>query len=225
MTKKSLTPAVLAEFVGTGVILFALSGAGVQILALTGNPGLTLLAVAAASAVSIALVIVVLGPFSGGHFNPAVTLALALAGKVNLTIVAPYVIAQTAGAIAGIITTNLLWSDYAIATTVGLPSTPQQIGSEFVATLGLLGIIMFLIRTGRTTAIPFAAATWIGLAILMTPTGSVANPAATIARMFTDGFTAVGTQTAPSYVGAQIIAALAATIIAWLADRARARTR
>ncbi|MEY5016969.1 MAG: hypothetical protein RL431_18 [Actinomycetota bacterium] len=222
MTKASLTPAVLAEFVGTGVLVLAQVGTGVQVFALTGNPGLTLLAIALVSGLALALGISVFGGISGGHFNPAVTLGLALTGNVKLTMILPYIIAQTAGAIGGAVLANVLWSDYAVSSAIGSTPSLQQLGSEIVATAGLVGLIVFMVRRGEGNKLGVLVPVWIATAILLTPTGSLANPAVTIGRVFTDSFAGVGSTSVFSFVGAQILAALLVAVIAWGAARNRA---
>lgn len=215
--------AVVAEFVGTAFLLAAVVGSGIMASRLCGgNIGLALLANAIATGGALIALILTFGPVSGGHFNPAVTLADAWCGGVAWQLVIPYVVAQVAGAIVG---TGL--ADWMFGLPVFLASHHQRSGgamlvSEFVATFGLLAVIWGCVRS-RPGATPFAVASYIVGAYWFTPSTSFANPAVTIARSLTDTFAGIRPTDVPLFIVAQLLGALGATaLFAYLSPISRA---
>ena len=157
------------------------------------------------------------GPISGAHFNPAVTFVDAVFGGLKWRMAAGYVVAQLAGAVCGVVVTNLLFGlpvvEIAATERTGLAAA----ASEGVATFGLLLVIFGVVRSGRTTAVPAAVGAWIAGAIYFTPSASFANPAVTVARVLSDTYTGIAPAGVPGFLVAQVVgAASAAVVIGWL---------
>jgi glycerol uptake facilitator-like aquaporin len=218
--------AVVAEFVGTAFLLMAVVGSGIMASRLCGgNVGLALLANAIATGGALIALILTFGPVSGAHLNPAVTLADAWCGGIAWSRVAPYIIAQIAGALAG---TGL--ADWLFGLPTFFASHHERSGgamlvSEFVATFGLLAVIWGCVRS-RPAATPFAVAAFIVGAYWFTPSTSFANPAVTIARSLTDTFAGIRPIDAPLFIAAQLLGALAATaLFAYLSPISKANAQ
>jgi glycerol uptake facilitator-like aquaporin len=173
-----------------------------------------LIANALSTALALGLIILTLGPVSGGHFNPVVSIALAIDQRFKAASVAPYLVAQFAGAIAGAVLANVMFGAEAIqVSSKGMASEGTVIG-EVVATAGLVFIILNLIKTKRTELIAFAVPAWIGSAYFFTSSTSFANPAVTVGRIFTDSFAGIGVQSVPSFVIAQLLGAALGIVLA-----------
>jgi glycerol uptake facilitator-like aquaporin len=179
-----------------------------------GNEAIALLANSAATAGGLYVLILSLAPISGAHFNPAVTLVMALARELPWMRVVPYFLAQAAGAVAGVWTAHamfglpILQSSAKVRTGVG-----QWIG-EFVATFGLIACIRLCSRCAPN-AVPAAVAAYIGAAYWFTSSTSFANPAVTLARSLSDTFAGI----APSGVMPFVLAQIAGALAAWVACR------
>jgi glycerol uptake facilitator-like aquaporin len=181
-----------------------------------GNVALALLANTVSTAAALAVLIVALGPISGAHFNPAVTLADAFEGGLPWADVPLYVAAQVAGAFAGTGLANVMFGQPLFAASRHTRSGGLEILSEFVATFGLLLVIWACSRR-RAPATPFAVAAYIASAYWFTPSTSFANPAVTLARAFTDTFTGIRPLDVGGFVIAQLLGAGAATALCrWL---------
>jgi len=203
---------LFAELLGTAGLLLAVVGSGVT-ASTDGVASAQLFQHAVVVGVALAALIVTLGPISGAHFNPAVTLVDAVFGGLGWRLAAGYVTAQLVGAVAGVITANLLFGMPAVAL-----GTTQRVGgalaaSEGIATFGLLLVIFGVVRSGRTGAVPAAVGAWVGAAIYFTPSASFANPAVTVARALTDTYTGIHPAGVPAFVAAQLIAAAAAAAV------------
>ncbi len=169
----------------------------------------------ATGAVLVALILT-FGPISGAHMNPAVTLADALAGGIAWRDTLPYIVAQAAGAFAGVATAHAMFSHAIFTASPHIRSGPAQIFSEFVATFGLLAVIWGCHRT-RPTAVPFAVGADITAAYWFTASTSFANPAVTLARAATDTFSGIRPVDAPGFIAAQLVGAIFATLLfGWL---------
>jgi len=203
----------LAEFIGTALLLVAVIGSGITASRLSpGDVGLQLFENAAATAVAMVAIILALGPVSGAHLNPVVTLADRMLGGLPSTEAATYIAAQVAGGAAGAVVANLMFD----LPAVELATTVRDGGalwlSEVVATLGLLLVILGVVRSGRAGAAPFAVGAYIGGAYFFTSSTSVANPAATLARVLSDTFAGIAPSSAPAFIAAQVVGgALAVT--------------
>ena len=208
---------LVAEFLGTAFLVAAVVGSGIMGERLAGgNVAIALLANTLATGAALLALILSLGPISGAHFNPAVSLAETVRHGLAWREFPAYVLAQCAGGIAGAGMAHLMF---------GLPlyslSTHPRGGwalvfSEFVATFGLMAVIWGCSRL-RPSAVPFAVAAYITAAYWFTSSTSFANPAVTIARSLSDTFAGIRPADAPLFIAAQIAGALAATaIFAWL---------
>ncbi len=212
----------VAEGLGTAFLLATVVGSGIMAERLAGgNVAIALLANSVATAGALLCLIAALGPISGAHFNPAVTLADALQSGLPWREVPAYLFAQIAGAIGGTGVANVMF---------GLPvwfpshhnrSGPAQSFSEFIATFGLLLVIWGCVRF-RSGIVPFAVAGYIVAAYWFTSSTSFANPAVTIARALSDTFAGIRAVDAPAFILAQLAGAAAATyLFAWLAPIGR----
>ncbi len=162
----------------------------------------------------LGILILTLGPVSGGHFNPVVSIALAIDQRFKAVRVAPYIAAQFAGAFAGAVLANVMFGSAAIqVSSKGMVSEGAAIG-EVVATAGLVFIILNLIKSKRAELIPVAVPAWIGTAYFFTSSTSFANPAATVGRIFSDSFAGIGPQSVPSFVIAQLLGAALGIVLA-----------
>ena len=213
----SLGRRIAAEFVGTAFLLAAIVGSGIMAETLSTDPGLQLLQNALATAGALTAMILALGPVSGAHLNPAVTLAdRAFGGLTNRETIG-YISAQSSGGIAGVIVANLMF-DLPAATW----STTARSGShlwlaEAVATIGLLLVIFGLVRSGKASVAAFAVGGYIAGAYYFTSSTSFANPAVTIARTLSDTFAGIAPASAPGFVIAELIGVgIAVGFIRWL---------
>ncbi len=191
---------VVAEFVGTALLLAAVVGSGIMAQRLCGgNIGLALLANALATGGALVALILAFGPVSGAHFNPAVTLADAWQGGLARAMVVPYIAAQIAGALCGTALADGMFGLAAFFASHHVRSGAPLFVSEIVATFGLLAVIWGCVRT-RAAATPYAVAAYIVGAYWFTPSTSFANPAVTIARSLTDTFAGIRPADAPAFV-------------------------
>ena len=204
---------LLAEAVGTGLLVTVVVGSGIAAQQLSpGDTGLQLLENSTATAFGLAVLILMFGPVSGAHFNPVVTAADWLLGRSSGTgiagsHVAPYLAAQTLGAIAGSILANAMFDLPALTISdTDRAGTGHGIG-EVVATAGLVALIFLLARTGRHALTAAAVGAYIGAAYWFTSSTSFANPAVTIGRVFTNTFAGIAPSSVPLYIGAQIVGA------------------
>ena len=205
---------IFAEFLGTAVLVTAVVGSGIMGSNLSGDLLVALIANTIATVLALGILILTLGPVSGAHFNPVVSMALAINQRFKAPRVAPYLAAQFAGAISGAILANVMFGSAAIqVSSKGMASEGTAIG-EVVATAGLVFIILNLIQSKRADLIPIAVPAWIGSAYFFTSSTSFANPAVTVGRIFTDSFAGIGAQSVPSFVIAQLLGAALGIVLA-----------
>ena len=206
----SLARRLLAEAVGTTALLATVVGSGIMGTQLAaGNDAIALLANAAATAGLLYVAIVVLGPLSGAHFNPAVTLAMRLRGELNTRATLAYVGVQCVAAIAGVLLAHAMFDLPLLQPGTHARTGAAQWLSEAVATCGLLLTILLGLRA-RPAAIPALVAAYIFAAYWFTASTSFANPAVTIARALTQTFAGIR----PQDVGGFVIAQFAGMLIA-----------
>jgi glycerol uptake facilitator-like aquaporin len=219
--RSSLGRRLVAEAVGTALLLAAVVGSGIMGERLAGgNVAVALLANTVATGAALVALILTFGSISGAHFNPAVTLADASRGGLAWGDVVPYVVAQITGAFAGVAAAHVMFEAPLFFASRHARSGPAQMFSEFVATFGLLAVIWGCLRV-RADAIPFAVAAYITAAYWFTASTSFANPAVTLARSATDTFAGIRPADAPAFIVAQLLGAGAATaLFAWLTPRA-----
>ena len=218
--KIDLTRRLVAEAVGTALLLAAVVGSGIMGERLAGgNVAVALLANTMATGAALVALIFTFGSISGAHFNPAVTLADASQGGLPWRDVPLYITAQVAGAFAGVAAAHVMFEVPLFFASRHARSGPAQVFSEFVATFGLLAVIFGCVRL-RADAVPFAVAAYITAAYWFTASTSFANPAVTLARSATDTFAGIRPADAPAFVVAQLLGAGAATaLFGWLTPR------
>ena len=214
----SLPRAVVAETLGTALLLAAVVGSGIMGERLAdGNVAIALMANSVATGAALVALILTFGPISGAHFNPVVTVADAIQGRVGRAAAAVYVTGQVAGALAGVAVAHLMFEAPLYTASAHVRSGGAQTVSEFVATFGLISVICGVSRT-RPAVVPFAVAAYITSAYWFTASTSFANPAVTLARTLTDTFSGIRPADAPAFIGAQFAGGLIATVLfRWLA--------
>jgi len=201
----SLKQRLLAESLGTGLLIIAVVGSGIMATRLTDDVAVQLLANAGATVGALIALILIFGSISGAHFNPVVTAASCVFDKRPWGDLAPYFIAQTIGGCIGAAIANLMFD----LETFG-PATKIREGSgiwlgEVVATFGLLLVIFLISRGPRADAVPIAVGVWIGGAYWFTSSTSLANPAVTIARSLSDSFAGIAPESVPIFIVMQLI--------------------
>nr|BFE36686.1 aquaglyceroporin AqpS [Actinomadura rugatobispora] len=202
-----------AEAVGTAALVAVVVGSGIQATELTRDVGVQLLASSLATVLGLGVLIALLGPVCGAHFNPVVSLAAYLTGRaagegVRLRDVAAYVPAQIGGAIAGAVLADAMFARPLVAWSARDRFAGHLWLGEAVATAGLIWLIFGLARTGRAHLAPAAVASFIGAAYWFTSSTSFANPAVTIGRAFTDTFAGIAPGSVPPFLAAQLAGAL-----------------
>ncbi len=206
---------VVAEAVGTGLLVAVVVGSGIFAQRLSaGDEGLQLLENSTATALALVALILAFGPVSGAHFNPVVTLADRLLGGLSSKRAAAYVAAQIAGGCVGSVVAQLMFELPAVEWSQRSRSGAGLWLGEVVATFGLVTVILGVVRSGRASAAPFAVGGYIGAAYWFTSSTSFANPAVTVARTLTDTFTGIAPSSAPMFVFAQVGGGLAAVVLA-----------
>ncbi len=207
---------IVAEFVGTLFLLAAVVGSGIMGERLAaGNVAIALLANSVATGATLVALILAFGSVSGAHLNPAVTLADAWQRGLPWREAPAYIAAQFAGAFAGVAAAHWMFG-VSFAASTHARSGPAQLFSEFLATFGLLSVIWGCVKR-RPSAVPFAVGAYIAGAYWFTSSTSFANPAVTLARCVTDTFAGIHPADAPGFIAAQLLGALAATLLfRWL---------
>ena len=214
--QRDLARRLVAEGVGTALLLLAVVGSGIA-TGDTAAPSTQLFQHAAVVGVTLVVLIWVLGPVSGAHLNPAVTVAAVVSRRLAPVVAATYVLVQVVGAIAGTVLADLLFARPALVWGTIERAAPALWASEFVATAGLAGVIFALLATDQASRVGAAVGAWVAAAIFFTSSMSFANPAVTIARMVTDSWTGIVPAHVPAYVAAQLLGAVAAVAaVAWL---------
>ncbi|WP_129787509.1 aquaporin [Promicromonospora panici] len=210
MMRAELWRRALGELVGTGLLVTVVVGSGIAAANLSPDDvGLQLLENSIATALGLAVLIALLGPVSGAHFNPVVTLVDWVLGRrtaagARLGDVGAYVAAQVAGGIGGALLANAMFGvPTAIATTDR--ATGATLLAEVVATAGLVLVILGLLRTGRGGLVAPAVGAYIGAAYWFTSSTSFANPAVTIGRVFSDTFAGISPGSVLPFVLAQLV--------------------
>jgi glycerol uptake facilitator-like aquaporin len=213
----SLSRRLFAEWFGTMMLVATVVGSGIMAEQLAGgNVAIALLGNTIATGAILVVLITILGPLSGAHFNPAVSFAFALRGEITPKIAALYAIWQIIGGLCGTVLAHLMFEQTVWQTSAHMRSGMAQYGSEFVATFGLLAFIFGGICY-RQTAVPWLVGLYITAAYWFTASTSFANPAVTIARSFTDSFSGIFPGDMPFFIIAQMLAAAAASLVCgWL---------
>ena len=220
--KHPLPKRVVAEAVGTAMLLAAVVGSGIMGERLAaGNTAIALLANTIATGAALAALILTFGPISGAHFNPAVTLTVAWQRGLEWREVPAYIMAQVSGAFAGVAVAHFMFGLPLFFASRHERSGSAQVFSEFVATFGLLIVIWSCVRF-RTSAVSFAVGAYITAAYWFTASTSFANPAVTLARSASDTLAGIRPVDAPAFIVAQLAGAFVATVLfGWLAPSGR----
>lgn len=201
----------VAEALGTALLLATVVGSGIMAERLCGgNIAIALLANTIATGAALVALILTFGPTSGADFNPAVTIANATQGGLPWREVPVYVVAQIAGAFAGVLVAHVMFGEPAFTASTHVRAGAAQLVSELVATFGLLATIWGCVRR-RSNAVPFAVGAYITAAYWFTASTSFANPAVTLARAATNTFAGIRPIDAPGFIAAQLLGALVAT--------------
>jgi len=205
----TLSRRLIAEAVGTGLLIISVVGSGIMATNLTDDVALQLLANAGATVGALIALIMMFGQISGAHFNPVVTAADCVLNGRSWRDLGPYFVAQTIGGIIGAAIANLMFHLDILG-----PSSKVRDGGgiwlgEVVATFGLL-LVIFLIGKHRAESVPLAVGVWIGGAYWFTSSTSLANPSVTIARAFSESFAGIAPQAVPMFIVMQLIGLLLA---------------
>ena len=206
------------EAVGTGALVMVVVGSGIQATRLTDDAGLQLLADSAATVLGLGVLIAVLGPLSGAHFNPVVTLVAWWSERHAASRRGPaepvaYIAGQVAGAVAGAVVANAMFGLPLAQLSAHARSAPSLWLAEAVATAGLILVVFGLARTGRESLAPAAMAAYIGSAYWFTSSTSFANPAVTLGRVLSDTFAGIAPRSAPAFVVAQLAGGVAGALL------------
>jgi len=210
---------LIAEWIGTFSLLATVVGSGIMAERLAGgNVAIALLGNTIPTGAILVVLIMVFGPISGAHLNPAVTLTFALRREISMKDSALYVLTQVFGGISGVLVAHVMFDNPLIDPSTTVRTGLGQWVGEFVATFGLVGTILGCLKS-RAEAIPFAVGLYITAAYWFTSSTSFANPAVTIARGFSNTFAGIQPVDVAAFVGVQLLAACLATyFFKWLLE-------
>lgn len=213
----TLNRRLVAELLGTAFLLAVVVGSGIMGDKLSGGSvGLALLANSLATGAGLFALILVFGSISGAHFNPAVSLYAAMEGHITKREAALYMVVQIIGGVLGVFAAHFMFEVPVMEVSQHVRTGVSQWWSEFVATFGLLAVIISTSRSNHTVT-PVAVAAYITSAYWFTSSTSFANPAVTIARTLTDTFAGIRPMDAPVFIVMQVLGAVAAVLIfRWL---------
>jgi glycerol uptake facilitator-like aquaporin len=213
----SLAQRLTAEALETALLLAVVIGSGIMGERLAGgNAAVALLANTLATGAGLTVLILIFGPISGAHFNPAVTLAFLVRREIDARSAAAYVAAQVVGGVLGVWAAHAMFAEPIWQVSAKLRDGPAQAFSEFVAAFGLVLTILATLQF-RPQATPAAVGLYIAAAYWFTASTSFANPAVTLARSLSDTFAGIAPSSAPAFVAAQVAGALAAAALGrWL---------
>ena len=217
--KPSLPQRCLAESLGTAFLLAAVVGSGIMAAKLAGGNGaLTLLCNTLPTGAILTVLILAFAPVSGAHFNPAVTFAFLLRGELSWRTASFYGVSQIVGGVVGVLAAHAMFNLPLWQTSQTIRTGPSQWFAEFVATFGLVLVILCCLRAARD-ALPYAVGLYITSAYWFTASTSFANPAVTIARSLTDTFAGIAPAGVLAFIAAQIVGALAGVLLVGLLYR------
>lgn len=203
-----------AEFFGTAFLLMTVIGSGIMGERLAqGNNAIALLANSIATGCALYALILIFGPVSGAHFNPAVTLCMALERRITKIDAAAYTAVQVIAAFTGVMLAHLMFGEALLIASVKIRTGSGQWLGEFIATFGLLMVIWGCVRQ-NIHAVPAAVACYITAAYWFTSSTSFANPAVTLARSFSNSFAGIRPEDAAGFITAQLAGVAAATLVA-----------
>ena len=216
MHASALPQRLAAEAIGTALLVATVVGSGIMAETLTKDVGLALLGNTLPTGAMLVVLITILGPISGAHFNPAVSLVFALRRELPTREAALYVIAQVIGGVAGTITAHLMFALPLVTASLKIRTGGAQWFAEWVATFGLVLTILAGIRYARTS-VAWLVGLYITAAYWFTASTSFANPAVALARAFTNSFSGIRPVDLPGFIAAEFLGALCAMAFAsWL---------
>jgi len=211
--KSTLTQRIVAEGLGTAFLLAAVVGSGIMAAKLSGgNAALALLCNTLPTGAILAVLILMLGPISGAHLNPAVSIAFALRGELRARALLPYIAAQVIGGIAGVWAAHLMFELPVWQISATVRAGPGQWFAEAVATFGLVMTIFGCVARTPAAA-PYAVGLYITSAYWFTASTSFANPAVTIARSLSDTFAGIAPANVAAFISAQLAGMIAAVVL------------
>jgi glycerol uptake facilitator-like aquaporin len=199
---------LIAELVGTASLVAVVVGSGIMGTSLSADSGVALIINAFSTIFALGLLILVIGPISGAHFNPVVSLTQWLGKELSGGQALGYFVAQVFGAIFGAILANLMFNLSAISIATHQRTSTGTLIGEAVATAGLIVVIGVLSRRGQSNYIPVAVPAWIGSAYFFTSSTSFANPAVTVGRIFSNTFAGIAPDSVAPFILAQLVGAL-----------------
>lgn len=209
-----LTRKLVAEFGGTAALVCIVVGSGIMGTNLSNDDGIALLINTISTIFGLALLILILGPVSGAHFNPAVTLVMFAQRAIELKAAVGYMVAQILGAIGGAILANVMFDLAAVQISEHARVSTGTLVAEAIATAGLIVVIQVFVSRQNANHVAIAVAAWIGSAYFFTASTSFANPAVTIGRTFTDTFAGIAPASILPFVAAQLVGAAIGLAIA-----------
>ena len=210
----------VAEFVGTALLVSVVIGSGIMGANLSSDMGVVLVINALSTIFALALLIVVLGPISGAHFNPVVSLMQLFTRAQPFGESLTFIVSQVAGAITGAIVANVMFDLPALQVSTHDRVSPGMLLGEVIATAGLIALIGVLLHRKQDAVISISVAAWIGSAYFFTSSTSFANPAVTVGRLFTDTFAGIAPGSVLPYIGAQLVGAAIGVLIVSALKRA-----
>lgn len=218
MNPPSLSKRVIAEMLGTALLVAAVVGSGIMGQSLSaGNVAIALLANTIATGAALVALILTFRPISGAHLNPLVTLGMATRKLMPWSEVTLYVGAQSVGGVMGTLLAHVMFGKELYSLSHHQRSGLAQLVSEFVAAFGLLCVIWGCLKISSALAVPIAVASYITAAYWFTASTSFANPAVTLARSITDTFSGIRPLDVPGFILAQVAGAITATLLfRWL---------
>jgi arsenate reductase len=198
----------LAEYIGTATLVCVVVGSGIMGTNLSKDSAVALLVNTFSTIFALALLILIIAPISGAHFNPAVSLVQVVRREMGGLEFVAFISAQIAGAITGAIIANVMFDLSAIQISTNERVSTGTFVGEVIATAGLITVIFVLVARSQEKLIPVAVAAWIGSAYLFTSSTSFANPAVTIGRVFSDTFAGINPVSVLPFIIAQLVGAM-----------------
>lgn len=197
----------VAEFFGTALLVCVVVGSGIMGTNLSQDAGVALIINTISTIFALVLLILVLAPVSGAHFNPVVSLVQLVSKNQKLSETLSYIIAQVTGAITGAVLANLMFDQEALQISTRVREGFGLLLGEVIATAGLIALIGILSKREQGSLIPLAVAAWIGSAYFFTSSTSFANPAVTIGRIFSNTFAGIEPGSVLPFIAAQVVGA------------------
>jgi len=211
---------LLAEFLGTALLVAVVVGSGVMVDNLTSDGAVALLLNQFATILALGVLVALLLPISGAQINPAVTLTMIIRRTMTLAEGLGYIAVQILGGVLGTIAAHAMFDRSLIEVSTNDRITPGTFLGEMIATTGLIALILTAIYQRKTSWLPLFVPAWIGAGYFFTSSTSFANPAVTIGRMFTESFSGIAPSSAPWFIAAQLVGVLIALVLVAPFERA-----